>query len=317
MADKNIHDEFDFQEEDAFAGADEFSTEGVTAKTDSAANQSSKAKGKNKRKRAAGTGGFSPAKLIEMVKEAPVAYGFGVVIIIVALFMLHTIMTSWSLSSREHHAQRHAVQSQSFGMNVSDQKAVPRFKPTEHKPVKQVAKTVSNSQHVATASPNEFHPVGNTGYVQMTKQDMKTLLRGFSMAEKKDINRLSQQVAQLQTQIGDNKGNGHSLRAQVIQVAKQQRILADQMSSYNHYLAKISQSLTTTQAQLKLLVAERAAHATKLTLRAVVPGRAWLVNGKGATTTVVVGSQLDNYGKVVRIDSKNDKVYMSSGYVFS
>lgn len=313
MSDKNTHDEFDFQDEDAFAGADDFSNDSSAAKADDAAEQKGKAKSK---RRMPSTGGFSPAKIVAMVKEAPVAYGFGAVIIIVALFMLHTIMTSWSLSNRQHHAEHHAVQSQSFGMNINQQQSIPKFKPTQHKVVTKTPAEASHSEHTVVAQ-NNFHPMNSGGYVQMTKKDMKTLLQGFSLAEQKDINKLSHQVSQLQAQIGGNQHGSHSLKTQINDIAKQQQALANQMDSYNHYLAKISQSLTTTQAQLKLLVAERAAHATKLTLRAVVPGRAWLVNGKGATTTVVVGSELDNYGKVMRIDSKNDKVYMSSGYVFS
>ena len=55
----------------------------------------------------------------------------------------------------------------------------------------------------------------------------------------------------------------------------------------------------------------------KMTLRAVVPGRAWLVNGKGQTITISEGSEMPYYGKVLKIDNKSNTVTMSTGYIFS
>ena len=46
----------------------------------------------------------------------------------------------------------------------------------------------------------------------------------------------------------------------------------------------------------------------KLTLRAVVPGRAWLVDGAGNTVSVTTGDVLPYYGKVTKIDSDKGPV---------
>ena len=79
----------------------------------------------------------------------------------------------------------------------------------------------------------------------------------------------------------------------------------------------MSQNIANTQSQLKVLIAEKAQSAQKLSLHAIVPGRAWLTDSNGKTISVSIGSELPYYGKVTKIDSSAGKVYMSSGYVFS
>ena len=100
--------------------------------------------------------------------------------------------------------------------------------------------------------------------------------------------------------------------------------LVDEMSKVSSNVMKINKSMTTlkqsmikTQVELKLVIAQKAADMQKLTLRAVVPGRAWLVNGKGQTVTVSVGTDMPYYGKVLKIDNKANTVTMSTGYIFS
>ena len=85
----------------------------------------------------------------------------------------------------------------------------------------------------------------------------------------------------------------------------------------NKSMEDLKQSMVKTQVELKLVIAQKAAEMEKMTLRAVVPGRAWLVNGKGSTTTIAVGTELPYYGKVLKIDSKSNTVTMSTGYMFS
>ena len=81
-------------------------------------------------------------------------------------------------------------------------------------------------------------------------------------------------------------------------------------------IIRLNQSMVQTQMSLKLIIAQKAQDAQKLTLRAVVPGRAWMVDGKGRTVTVSEGTELPYYGKVVSIDSKSNMVKMSTGFVF-
>ena len=101
--------------------------------------------------------------------------------------------------------------------------------------------------------------------------------------------------------------------------------LQDQLSTLNGNISTLNNNLnvadtrlTTTQQQLSQVLAQESANQQKLTLRAVVPGRAWLVDGNGNTITVTVGTSLGYIGTVTEIDSDQDnsQVVTSSGYIF-
>ena len=69
--------------------------------------------------------------------------------------------------------------------------------------------------------------------------------------------------------------------------------------------------------QLSYMNAREINMADKLHLTAVVDGIAWLEDSKGKTMTVKAGDTLDHYGKVLKVDDRNNKVYTASGYVFN
>jgi len=50
-------------------------------------------------------------------------------------------------------------------------------------------------------------------------------------------------------------------------------------------------------------------------LRAIVDGRAWLVNAEGQSMTVVVGETLTDYGKIINIFASQGLIATSSGRV--
>ncbi len=210
-------------------------------------------------------------------------------------------------------------------------------------PVKhQVAPSVPQQQWIDTSKPAVAKapvataaPVVNTvasNSVMLSKEDMRTLVQGFQGVVTQQMTGVSQHmdqsIAQLQqaTQAGQLViAKNQQTAAQEVQVAQEQVTLLKQQvadintkfDQYNQNLLKMGQALTATQEQLKLLVAEKAQDAEQLTLRAVVPGRAWLVNADGHTVTVTKGTNLPHYGTVTKIDSDEGKVYTSSGYVFN
>ena len=81
-------------------------------------------------------------------------------------------------------------------------------------------------------------------------------------------------------------------------------------------MQEISKAAKQASEDVQLLVARETATKEKWTLRAVVPGRAWLVNPAGETMSISKGTVISNYGTVKDIDSDNGKILMSSGYVF-
>ncbi|GGG01000.1 MULTISPECIES: hypothetical protein [Cysteiniphilum] len=70
------------------------------------------------------------------------------------------------------------------------------------------------------------------------------------------------------------------------------------------------------QRQLQYMNAKEINMNEKLHLTAIIDGIAWLEDKKGRSFTVKEGSQLEGYGKVLKIDSQTYKVYTASGFVF-
>ena len=94
-------------------------------------------------------------------------------------------------------------------------------------------------------------------------------------------------------------------------------ILIERIDQYEKKLVKLDTALSALSIQLNLLVAQKTAQNDNLTLRAVIPGRAWLVDTQGRTYTVAEGDVVGNFGKVTQIDSTVGRVMTSSGYVFN
>ncbi|WP_440682421.1 hypothetical protein [Cysteiniphilum halobium] len=70
------------------------------------------------------------------------------------------------------------------------------------------------------------------------------------------------------------------------------------------------------QRQLQYMNAKEINMNEKLHLTAIIDGIAWLEDKKGRSFTVKEGSQLEGYGKVLKIDGQAYKVYTASGFVF-
>ena len=163
-------------------------------------------------------------------------------------------------------------------------------------------------QHIVQRS------VANTSDLTMSKKEFKQLIQGFSGVVDSANSNLSKGMNNLQLNINQLAGiMGKS--SQMTQANF--TLLTKKIELMSQNLLKVSNNLAKTQSQLKVLVAEKAQNAQKLSLHAVVPGRAWLTDQDGKTISVSIGSQLPYYGQVTKIDSDAGKVYMSSGYVFS
>ena len=200
-------------------------------------------------------------------------------------------------------------QSRNFGMSAN----VPGTERPQSAPQQQVRKVTNAS-------------VPSDSYV-MHKDDFTGLLHGFQSVVEKQTQTLSKQLEAMQkeqNQINQKANNNiNSLAKQVYSITHdmgklegQIRVVNASMQKQQHTINEVTASLHKTQQQLGLLIAQKAANMQKLTLRAVVPGRAWLVDGAGNTVSVTINDELPYYGKVTKIDSSKGQVVMSSGYVF-
>ena len=215
-------------------------------------------------------------------------------VLIFAIYMVNSILSSGTPSSSAPAQQQ---QTADFQHGMHQVKPMQRPQPVHVAP-----------QHIVQRS------VANTSDLTMSKKEFKQLIQGFSGVVDSANSNLSKGMNNLQLNINQLAGiMGKS--SQMTQANF--TLLTKKIELMSQNLLKVSNNLAKTQSQLKVLVAEKAQNAQKLSLHAVVPGRAWLTDQDGKTISVSIGSQLPYYGQVTKIDSDAGKVYMSSGYVFS
>lgn len=158
-----------------------------------------------------------------------------------------------------------------------------------------------------TTTPGQPMAVPATPTITMTQPQMDQLMQGFAstvQGSMKDV--------QTEIQTSGSVATNNNL----VQVQDQLGHLDATIAHLNKNLATANDRLNSTQAQLSTVLGQETANQQQLTLRAVVPGRAWLVNGKGQTISVTVGTPLGTIGVVTAIDPDNSTVTTSSGYIF-
>ena len=209
--------------------------------------------------------------------------------------------------------------------------------PKQQRPEQAQTRNFGMSTHIPgteqpKAAPRQVHKVTGqpalpaNSYV-MNQSDFTKLLQGFQGVVEKQTQSLTRQLEMVrkdQNQVNRRATeNINSLAKQVLSITHDMSTLEQQIKAVNASVQKqqrtinqVTMSLKKTQQQLGLLIAQKAANMQKLTLRAVVPGRAWLVDGAGNTISVTTGNELPYYGKVTKINSDKGQVIMSSGYVF-
>lgn len=236
--------------------------------------------------------------IVGLLKDNIIYIVGGVVVIGIAYYLFTTMIFTGS-PQRQAQPRQQQQQSQGFGLKMT--------------PVKVPTKQAAQKQ-----------PVQRTAGLILSKKDLQTMVTGFSKivqdqsaTVQKQITTLSTQVKSLSSTQATTDKNLKTDTTSLTTLSKQVKQLNTTLTGYNKTLSSITNSLKTTQAQLKLLLAQKASDRTHLTLRAIVPGRAWLVNKDKKTITVAVGDSVPYYGKVDKINSKNGTVTMSSGYVFN
>lgn len=142
--------------------------------------------------------------------------------------------------------------------------------------------------------------------------------------------------AQLMNQLDSIKSNQEDSQGSISALKNHITDLDNKLDAAADTNAQLSQSVTMLAAQVKLLTQD-VQHNTKLltakpkkakahkpayhpkpitySLRAVVPGRAWVDASNGHSYSVSVGDTLAQYGKIKAIDDAGGHIYTSSGKI--
>lgn len=133
-----------------------------------------------------------------------------------------------------------------------------------------------------------------------------------SLTTMNQMNTLKQGEAQNQASAAQLQANVQSLQAS-LNTARSQRIQMAKM------LSNMSKQMMQLNMTVKRLAAKPKKHSgivpppLTFTVKAIIPGRVWLLGSNGLTETVTLGAKVPQYGTVTSINAKTGVVMTSSG----
>ena len=256
--------------------------------------------------------------LVEKVKEGwPYYLGAGCAIIF-GIYLVSVILsgTSSEQAKAKKAAESHKVSNtRPLGLTLQD---TTQFKGTldvekKEKDAKDAALIDSTLANLPTMTQDDA-----AGTITMDKEDMAKLLQGFSQVVNTSVEKISTGVTKELSEAKNIKEQSSANNAdEMKRISKSIDMLVERIDQYEQKIVQLDGTLNQLSVQLNLLVAQKTAQTDNLTLRAVVPGRAWLVDSQGRTYTVAEGDAVGNFGKIIQIDANAGRVVTSSGYVFN
>lgn len=204
----------------------------------------------------------------DLIRENWLFIAIGIVVISVAGYMIYGVLTPSAP------APTPTQQTQgNFGL------------PQQQAPSTQQTTTTTTTEQSAPQNPvsNNAMPMSSASpSIVMSEADMKTLMQGFQQM----VQQNSQNLQQSMQTIINNTSQANTNEAAINNMQQEFATLGKEIKNYDNNMSALNKRLDTLQAQLTALVAQQTAQQEKLTLRAVVPGRAWLIDGKGRTISV-------------------------------
>lgn len=118
------------------------------------------------------------------------------------------------------------------------------------------------------------------------------------------VTQLSNQVAQLNRALSDAQADQTAMKSAVLLLSKKVDAVSGTVAAMHKKAAAPHKKAAPSAPKITYYV------------RALMPGRAWLMGSDGISTSVAVGSQLPGYGRVTMIHVQTGEVTTSAGKVF-
>lgn len=330
MADKLHHDESLDQDFDQFNLDDDFNLDDEPTQNEPMPEDVSEPADNHKKKKQMKLSSGIVDSLLEMVRQNWLYIVIGVAALGVAFYLISQIMGGFGSSNQQQAPQQQHSLSANFNNIPSQSATAPTLQNNSAAQQAQANQTAASGQQGWQQSTTGSQQQGSAtsggelsgANVQQVTGEVRNLLessdRALLAVVKQYTQGLKQTIADSQTQVTQKiESSSGQLMQQINQMQGTIRNLQDEVVTYKDNMDKLGAALTDTQKKLSLLLAEKAQSQEKYTLRAIVSGQAWLVTSDGETQMVTVGSDLGNYGQVVKIDATAGTVTMSSGYVFN
>ncbi|MCH9770506.1 MAG: hypothetical protein K0U12_06465 [Gammaproteobacteria bacterium] len=140
------------------------------------------------------------------------------------------------------------------------------------------------------------------------------VLAGHFNNVQQKLNSQQNAISGLQSQLSQLNNQASDSRQAELQIAKALQHLSFQMQQFNSTLNTRLSALTKTKHGIKQKVLPKP---ITYNVKAIVPGRAWLIGSNDTTTTVRRGDHLKNYGTITVINANAGKILTSSGKVIA
>ncbi len=225
----------------------------------------------------------SNASVFERVKRKNVLIAAGIIVVVLSVYKILDVMFSATTAPKVTHTK--AVTPPAFTAPVVT--ATPA-------PVETTPATVTTTT-VQTRTP-ETTPVNNA-----TNDRINDL-------EQKD-NALHDELTTVTNQLSD-------MQATATMVNRQLGTLNDAVQNLSNQIAQMQAAAQAVEAaKHKVIVARRYAPQPIYFVRAMIPGRAWLMTKSGETLTVSLGDTVPGYGVIQVIDPNRGIIVLSSGAI--
>lgn len=131
-----------------------------------------------------------------------------------------------------------------------------------------------------------------------------------SSKETKDVSELKKNLSESQNTVADLQMKVHSLEESLATMASSQENINDELLALENQVSQLKADLTAKKTAKKKVIPTVP---LVYTLRAAVPGRAWLQGSNNSTISVAVGDPVPQYGKVTQIFPERGMITTSSG----
>ncbi len=127
---------------------------------------------------------------------------------------------------------------------------------------------------------------------------------------------MSSEISDLQQALQSNQSSINQLQTQLQSVNSALSQAAQNQASNQATIAALTKQVEALSAQVKILQAIGAKiPVAKFHVKAILSGRAWIVNSNGLEKTVRVGDIVPQYGEVIAIDPQSGQVTTNSGKI--
>ena len=134
------------------------------------------------------------------------------------------------------------------------------------------------------------------------------------LAMKKHLDKIQDRFSQSEKQLSDLTKQVEEIRNSLKNKSESENRIQESVAALSTQLSDLTKKLTVKKKKKPKKIVKKP---IDYQVSAIIPGRAWIINPDGITSSVAVGERIKGYGKVTAVVPSTGQVYTSSGLVLS